>query len=75
MVRASQHGLRRELREELAIDIIVGDVVGKFTYVNKIKRSHSVEIIFFAQLADLEFPLKKQLPIANLKSHRTFRIL
>lgn len=44
-------GLRRELKEELAIDIIVGDVVDAFTYVNKIKRSHSVEIIFFAQLA------------------------
>ena len=45
-------GLRRELKEELAIDVIVGDVVGAFTYVNKIKRSHSAEIIFFAQLAD-----------------------
>ena len=45
-------GLRRELKEELAVDVIVGDVVGAFTYVNKIKRSHSVEIIFFAQLAD-----------------------
>lgn len=45
-------GLRRELKEELAVDAIVGDVVGAFTYVNKIKRSHSVEIIYFAQLAD-----------------------
>ncbi len=44
-------GLCRELKEELAIDVIVGDVVGAFTYVNKVKRSHSVEIIFFAQLA------------------------
>ena len=44
-------GLRRELKEELAVDVIVGDVVGAFTYVNKIKRSHSIEIIFFAQLA------------------------
>ena len=55
-------GLRRELKEELAVDVIVGDVVGVFTYVNKIKRSHSVEIIFFAQLADLEFPFKSQHP-------------
>lgn len=44
-------GLCRELKEELAIDVIVGDVVSAFTYVNKVKRSHSVEIIFFAQLA------------------------
>lgn len=56
-------GLRRELKEELAIDVIVGDVVGAFTYVNKVKRSHSIEIIFFAQLAD------GCLPKINLADH------
>ncbi len=56
-------GLRRELKEELAVDVIVGDVVGAFTYVNKIKRSHSIEIIFFAQLAG------GCLPKINLADH------
>ena len=56
-------GLCRELKEELAIDVIVGDVVGAFTYVNKVKRSHSIEIIFFAQLAD------GCLPKINLADH------
>ena len=45
-------GLRRELKEELGIDVVVGDIVGAFTYVNEVKHSHSVEIIFFAQLAN-----------------------
>ena len=44
-------GLRRELKEELGIDVVVGDTVGVFTYVNEVKRSHSVEIVYFAQLA------------------------
>lgn len=47
-----EDGLRRELKEELDIDVVVGDVVGAFTYVNEVKRSHSVEIIFFAKLAN-----------------------
>jgi len=47
-----EDGLCRELKEELDIDVAIGDVVGAFTYVNEVKRSHSVEIIFFAKLAD-----------------------
>ena len=43
-------GLKRELAEELGISITVGDIVGAFTYVNEVKRSHSLEIIYLAQL-------------------------
>ena len=32
-------GLRRELKEELGIDVVVRDTVGAFTYVNEVKRS------------------------------------
>ena len=56
-------GLRRELKEELGIAVVVRDTVGAFTYVNEVKRSHSVEIIFFAQLAN------GCLPKINLADH------
>ncbi len=45
-------GLKREIREEFGVVIKVGDPFGAFTYTNPIKGSHSVEIVYFAILAD-----------------------
>lgn len=42
-------GLRREIREELGKDIVVGDAFNAFTYMNEVKGAHAVEITFFAQ--------------------------
>lgn len=43
-------GLKRELKEELEIDVKIGDPFAVFDYTNPIKGSHSVEIIYFASL-------------------------
>lgn len=43
-------GLKREIREELEIEINVGDPFYVFDYTNDIKGSHSAEIIYFATL-------------------------
>jgi 8-oxo-dGTP diphosphatase len=45
-------GLKREIREELHKDITVGDPFAVFTYVNDIKGSHSIEVIYFVQFTD-----------------------
>lgn len=41
-------GLKRELREEVEGEIKVGDAFYAFNYYNDVKKSHSVEVIFFA---------------------------
>lgn len=41
-------GLRREIDEEFAMEIAVGDPFYVFTYTNDIKGSHSIEVIYFA---------------------------
>lgn len=45
-------GLQREIAEELGVSIHVGDPFSAFTYLNKIKGSHSVQITFFATFVD-----------------------
>lgn len=40
-------GLKREALEELGMRITVGDPIYAFTYENKIKGSHSIEVIYF----------------------------
>jgi len=45
-------GLVREVREEFGMAVKVGDPFAAFTYVNDVKRSHSVEIVYFAQFTD-----------------------
>lgn len=45
-------GLRREIAEELGMEVEVGDPFFVFTYVNKIKGSHSIEVIYFARFAN-----------------------
>lgn len=42
-------GLKREVREELGQEIIVGEPFSAFTYVNEVKGAHAVEVVFFAQ--------------------------
>ncbi len=51
-------GLKREVMEEMSMQIDVGDAFYAFTYTNPIKGSHSVEVDFFAKFID---------PIENLK--------
>ena len=43
-------GLIREVNEELGVEIKLGDPFAVFTYTNKIKGSHSIEVVYFAQL-------------------------
>lgn len=45
-------GLAREVREEFEKDITVGDPFAVFTYINDIKGSHSIEVVYFAQFTD-----------------------
>lgn len=42
-------GLQREIQEELAMEISVGDPFFEFTYHNKIKGSHSIEVVYFTR--------------------------
>ncbi|HKU18729.1 MAG TPA: NUDIX hydrolase [Candidatus Saccharimonadales bacterium] len=44
-------GLRREIHEELHKAVVIGDPFAAFTYLNPIKGSHSIEVIYFAQFA------------------------
>lgn len=46
-----ESGLVREVREEFGMCINVGDPYFVFTYMNDIKRSHSIEVIYFAAFA------------------------
>lgn len=41
-------GLAREVREELDMSISIGDPFATFTYMNEVKGSHSIEVVFFA---------------------------
>ena len=45
-------GLKREIHEEFAMNITIGDPFAAFTYINQIKGSHSIEVIFLAQFTD-----------------------
>jgi|SRR3989338_499482 len=45
-------GLKREVREEVGMEIHVGDPFAAFTYVNEIKGSHSIEVVYFATFTD-----------------------
>lgn len=53
-------GLKREVREELGMTIDVGDPFAVFTYINEVKGSHSIEVIYFATFRD---------PLENIKIH------
>jgi 8-oxo-dGTP diphosphatase len=51
-------GLKREIMEEHCMHIKVGDPFDAFTYLNKTKSSHSIEVVYFATFED---------PIENIK--------
>lgn len=44
-----EDGLKREIREEFKEEITVGRPFAAFSYTNEVKKSHSIEIVFFAQ--------------------------
>ncbi len=51
-------GLKREIKEEFAMGVTIGDPFGVFTYTNEVKGSHSIEVIYFASFTD---------PIENIR--------
>lgn len=59
-------GLIREIQEEFGVQVHLGDPFAVFTYQNEVKGSHSIEVIYFAQLAD---PNKEPKP--NPEDHST----
>lgn len=53
-------GLKREIQEEFGMSINVGDSFSVFTYINEVKRSHSIEVVYFATFAE---------PLENISLH------
>ncbi len=47
-----EDGLIREIKEELGMTIELGEPFAAFTYHNKIKGSHTVEVIYFARFVE-----------------------
>ena len=45
-------GLAREIMEELGMHVNIGEVVDVFTYMNTIKQSQSIEVVYFAQFVE-----------------------
>lgn len=45
-------GLKREIMEEFGMNIAVGEPFYVFTYLNHVKKSHSIEVIYFAEFTD-----------------------
>ncbi len=45
-------GLKREIDEEFNMSIKVGDPFAVFTYINDIKKSHSIEVAYFAKFIE-----------------------
>ena len=53
-------GLKREIMEEFGMHVEVGDPFAAFTYMNDVKGSHSVEVIYHARFTD---------PLENIVIH------
>jgi len=51
-------GLKREIIEEFGMNIEINDPFYVFTYINEIKKSHSIEVIYLAKFIE---------PIDNIK--------
>jgi len=65
-------GLQREIKEEFGVACTVGDPFYAFTYLNQIKGSHSVEVVYFAQFTD---PLDRiQLDPADHSEYQWFAV-
>jgi 8-oxo-dGTP diphosphatase len=61
-------GLKREVLEEFNMEIAVGDPFASFTYVNKIKGSHSIEVVYFATFTSDDAQIQ-----VNLEDHSEYR--
>ncbi|HCC83729.1 TPA: 8-oxo-dGTP diphosphatase MutT [Candidatus Uhrbacteria bacterium] len=59
-------GLKREFREEFGVEIIVGNVVHAFTYMNG--DSHVVEVDYLAELVNVDAEMK-----LNPEDHSEYR--
>ncbi|MCR4329057.1 MAG: NUDIX domain-containing protein [Candidatus Roizmanbacteria bacterium] len=59
-----EEGLRRELREELNMEIIVGNIYSEFTYVMNEGNDHVIEVLYFATMKN-----PKQKIFLNEESH------
>jgi mutator protein MutT len=57
-----EDALRREVREEIGIEIVIGDIVGAFTYESE--NTFKVEICYLCELADISAE-----PIINPEDH------
>jgi len=62
-----REGLAREVMEEFGMHINVSDVLDVLTYMNEVKKSHSIEVIYMAQFTD---PLENIQ--ANPEDHSTY---
>jgi 8-oxo-dGTP pyrophosphatase MutT (NUDIX family) len=51
-------GLKREIQEEFNMNIQLGKCFYAFTYLNNIKGSHSVEVIYYARFTSPETDIK-----------------
>lgn len=61
-----REGLAREILEELQVEVSIGDPFYVYDYINLIKQSHAVEIVYFAQLLnDCE-------PVINTQDHSEY---
>lgn len=45
-------GVKREVMEEFGQEIVLGAPYAAFTYINEVKGSHSVEVVYFARFAN-----------------------
>lgn len=60
-------GLKREIDEEFGMEVIIGDPFYVFTYTNNVKRSHSIEVIYFAS-----FVTKLENIVLNPEDHSDY---
>jgi 8-oxo-dGTP diphosphatase len=60
-------GLKREIYEELGMDVAIGDPFFAFTYTNDVKGSHSIEVIYFARFTNKLSEIK-----IDLEDHSDF---
>ena len=45
------NGLKREIMEEFNVDLVVDKPFYVFTYMNEVKQTHSIEVIYLARFA------------------------
>jgi len=62
-----KEGLAREIMEEFSMQVSLGNPFAVFTYLNEVKGSHTIEVVYFGKFTD---------PIENIKinpeDHSTF---